>query len=60
MNDSVSTLIESLKDQLIEASALEIRQIVDECRQEALTEAKAVLKERMLQGILEHAVGRSA
>lgn len=60
MNDAVQPLIDDLKDRLIEASAGEIRQIIDESRQEALAEAKAVLKERMLQGILEHAVGRPA
>lgn len=58
MNEHVDTLIDDLKDRLIEASESEIRQIINESRNEALAEAKAVLKERMLHGILEHAVAR--
>ncbi|ARA93687.1 MAG: hypothetical protein D6685_08525 [Bacteroidetes bacterium] len=58
MNEQVDRLIEDLKARLIEVSEEEIVQIIQESRAEALAEAKAILKERVLHGILEHAVHR--
>jgi hypothetical protein len=60
MNENVNQLVEDLKGRLIEASESEIHQLIQESREEALAEAKAILKERMLRGILEHAVGQPA
>lgn len=58
MNEQVDRLIEDLKSRLIEVSEEEIAQIIEESRAEALAEAKTVLKERVLHGILQHAVHR--
>ena len=55
MNDQTAQLIEQLKEKLIVASDELITRTIEEARQEALAEAKALLKERMLQAILESA-----
>jgi hypothetical protein len=55
MNDQTNYLIEQLKDKLIDASEAQIMQIVQEARDEALREAKAMIKERILRAILESA-----
>ncbi len=55
MNNQTTQLIEQLKDKLVKASDELIIRIIQEARDEALVEAKAMLKERMLQAILESA-----
>ena len=55
MTDQTTKLLEQLKNKLIEASDEEITRLIREAREEALTEAKKMLKERMLQAILESA-----
>jgi hypothetical protein len=55
MNNQTTQLIEQLKDKLVKASDELIIRIIQEARDEALVEAKAMLKERILQAILESA-----
>lgn len=55
MNTQTTQLIEQLKDKLVKASDELIIRIIQEARDEALVEAKALLKDRMLQAILESA-----
>ncbi len=55
MNNQTTQLIEQLKDKLVKASDELIIRIIQEARDEALVEAKVMLKERMLQAILESA-----
>ena len=56
MNEQISSLIDQLKDRIVLASADDIDQIVREARAEALAEAKAILKERLMRSILEKAI----
>ena len=55
MNELTNTLVDQLKDKLIGASDELVIRMIQEARDEALTEAKTILKERMLQAILESA-----
>ena len=55
MNELTNTLVDQLKDKLISASDELIIKMIQEAREEALAEAKVILKERMLQAILESA-----
>ena len=55
MNELTNTLVDQLKDKLISASDEPIIKMIQEAREEALAEAKVILKERMLQAILESA-----
>ena len=55
MNEQTTELIDQLKDKLLQASDEMVIKMIQEARDEALTEAKAILKERMLQAILESA-----
>ena len=55
MNEQTSTLVDQLKDKLLSTSDELIVKMIQEARTEALAEAKALLKERMLQAILESA-----
>ncbi len=55
MNEQTTQLIDQLKDKLLKASDEMVIKMIQEARDEALTEAKAILKERMLQAILESA-----
>jgi hypothetical protein len=55
MNNQTTQLIEQLKDKLVKASDELIIRIIQEARDEALVEAKSLLKEKMLQAILESA-----
>lgn len=55
MNEQTTQLIDQLKDKLLRASDEMVIKMIQEARDEALTEAKAILKERMLQAILESA-----
>ena len=47
-----------LKEKLLAASQEEIAMVVKEAQEEALLEAKAMLKERMLQAILKDAINK--
>ena len=47
-----------LKEKLLSASREEIAQVVQEAKEEALEEAKAMLKARMLDAILIDAMGK--
>ncbi|MFK7848036.1 MAG: hypothetical protein AB8G77_22300 [Rhodothermales bacterium] len=55
MNEQTTQLIDQLKDKLLRASDEMVIKMIQEARDEALTEAKVILKERMLQAILESA-----
>ena len=55
MNERTSKLVDQLKDKLIGDSEEEIIKIIQEAREEAMAEAKGMLKEHMLQAILESA-----
>ncbi|MEM8487154.1 MAG: hypothetical protein AAF564_16495 [Bacteroidota bacterium] len=55
MNEQTTELIDQLKDKLLRASDEMVIKMIQEARDEALTEAKVILKERMLQAILESA-----
>lgn len=55
--DSNSTMGQ-LKEKLLAASQEEIAKVLKEAQDEALSEAKALLKERMLEAILEDAIGK--
>ncbi len=55
MNEQTTQLIDQLKDKLLRASDDMIIKMIQEARDESLTEAKVILKERMLQAILESA-----
>jgi hypothetical protein len=55
MNEQTIALIDQLKDKLVKASDELIIRMIQEARDEALSEAKAILKERMLEAILESA-----
>ena len=55
MNENTAKLVDQLREKVIEASDELIVNIVKEARDEALIDAKAILKERMIQAILESA-----
>lgn len=55
--NSSSTMVQ-LKDKLLAASQDEIARVVQEAQDEALQEAKAMLKERMLEAILKDAIDK--
>lgn len=55
MNEQTIALIDQLKDKMVKASDEQIIRMIQEARDEALSEAKVLLKERMLQAILESA-----
>ncbi|MEZ4701840.1 MAG: hypothetical protein R2834_15995 [Rhodothermales bacterium] len=47
-----------LKDKLLSASQDDIKRLVSEAQNEALQEAKTMLKERMLEAILKDAIAK--
>ena len=55
MNEQTTELIAQLKDKLLHASDEMVISMIQEARDEALNEAKVILKERMLEAILESA-----
>ena len=57
MDEKTSKLMGLLKDMMIEVSDAQINGIIREARDEALAEAKAIIKGMMVQAILEHALG---
>jgi len=57
MDEKTSRLMSQLKDRMIEVSDGQITEIIREARDEALAEAKAIIKWTMVQSILERALG---
>ena len=57
MDEKTSRLMSQLKDRMIEVSDGQITEIIREARDEALAEAKAIIKGTMVQFILERALG---
>ena len=55
MNEQTNKLVDQLKDKLLSTSDELVIKMIQEARDEALAEAKSLLKERMLQAILESA-----
>ena len=55
MNEQTTQLVDQLKDKLLSASDELVIKMIQEARDEALAEAKSLLKERMLRAILESA-----
>ena len=47
-----------IKDKLLAASQDDIAKVLKEAQNEALQEAKALLKDRMLEAILKDAIGK--
>ena len=57
MDEKTRELIGQLKGRMIDVSDGQITEIIREARDEALAEAKAIIKGTMVQAILEHALG---
>jgi hypothetical protein len=57
MDEKTSRLMSQLKDRMIEVSDDQITEIIREARDEALAEAKALIKDMMVRSILERALG---
>lgn len=47
-----------LKNNILSSSQGDIKRVVQEAQTEALSEAKTMLKERMLEAILKNAIGK--
>ena len=58
MTTDANTTMGQLKEKLLAASQEEIARVLKEAQDEALVEAKALLKERMLEAILKDAIGK--
>ncbi len=58
MSNNSNNAMGQLKDKLLSASQEEIAKVPKEAEMEALQEAKAMLKERMLEAILKDAIGK--
>ncbi|MFK7848035.1 MAG: hypothetical protein AB8G77_22295 [Rhodothermales bacterium] len=58
MTTNSNNTMGQLKEKLLAASQEEIAKVVKEAQDEALSEAKALLKERMLEAILKDAIGK--
>ncbi len=58
MTTQTNNVMGQLKDKLLSASQDEIKRVVKEAQHEALDEAKAMLKERMLEAILKDAIAK--
>lgn len=58
MSNNSNSTMGQLKEKLLAASQEEIAKVVKEAQDEALLEAKALLKERMLEAILKDAIGK--
>lgn len=58
MSNNSNNAMGQLKDKLLAASQEEIANVLKEAQMEALQEAKAMLKERMLEAILKDAIGK--
>ena len=56
MDEKTSELMTQLVDRLIAASDGQVTEIIQEARDEALAEAKAIIKGMVIQAVLEHAV----
>ena len=58
MHTNSNNAMGQLKDKLLATSQEDIAKIMKEAQEEALQEAKALLKERMLEAILKDALGK--
>ena len=58
MTTNSNNTMGQLKEKLLAASQEEIAKVLKEAQDEALLEAKALLKERMLEAILQDAIGK--
>ncbi len=58
MTTNSNSSMGQLKEKLLAASQEEIAKVLKEAQDEALQEAKALLKERMLEAILKDAIGK--
>ncbi len=58
MTTDANSTMGQLKEKLLAASQEEIARVVKEAQDEALKEAKALLKDRMLEAILKDAIGK--
>ena len=58
MHTNSNNAMGQLKDKLLANSQEDIAKIMKEAQEEALQEAKALLKERMLEAILKDALGK--
>lgn len=58
MTTNSNNTMGQLKEKLLAASQEEIAKVLKEAQDEALQEAKALLKERMLEAILKDAIGK--
>lgn len=55
MSNPIEPILEQLRDQIVEASTHDITRTVEDARQESLAEFKALLTERLFQGVFEYA-----
>ena len=58
MKTETNNVIGQLNEKLLAASQEDIVKVIKEAREEALKEAKAMLKERMLEAIFKDAIGK--
>ncbi len=58
MDDHTRKLSKQLRDRLIEVSEPEIAAIITDAREEAIAEAKAIVKAAVVQAVLEHALDK--
>ena len=58
MTTNSNSTMGQLKEKLLAASQEEIAKVVKEAQNEALQEAKELLKDRMLEAILKDAIGK--
>lgn len=58
MTTQNNNVMGQLKDKLLSASQDDIKRLVSEAQNEALQEAKTMLKERMLEAILKDAIAK--
>ena len=58
MSTNSNNAMGQLKDKLLATSQEDIAKVLKEAQDEALQEAKALLKERMLEAILKDALGK--
>jgi len=55
-DETMNALMKQLQERLLAASDGQVGEIIQEAQDEALTEAKAIIRESLVQAILEHAL----
>ena len=58
MESRNKNIMGQLKNNILSSSQGDIKRVVQEAQTEALSEAKTMLKERMLEAILKNAIGK--